>query len=196
MAAGDKRPTRGGDLLAKCPDSHAEIASKMGVDKSLVTRWISGARKPTPAQILRLEELYGIPAAAWQEPSASRPESSPASLPSPPVLPPPAPRSPPPRPADEDEDEGNNDRLQRYIRDGMRELELDTELSGVKRAEALKKLVDAQVSLDKSTGENALTMTKIAAHPEFKRVVRLITDAVAPHPEVLAKVLDALRANP
>lgn len=177
MASAERSPTRGGELLAKCADSHAEIAERTGYDKSLVTRWITGERKPTVAQAQKLDDIYGIPAAAWREPASVRAPS-------------------PPPPADEHADEDNNERLNRYIRDGMRELELDTELSGVKRAEALKKLVDAQVALDKSTGENALTMTKIAAHPEFRRVVRVITDAIAPHPEVLAKVVAALRANP
>lgn len=177
MAAADRSPTRGGEQLSKCSDSHAEIAERTGYDKSLVTRWVTGERKPTVAQAQKLDDVYGIPAAAWREPASPRAKA--------PV---------PPLPDDSAED--NNERLNRYIRDGMRELELDTELSGVKRAEALKKLVDAQVALDKSTGENALTMTKIAAHPEFRRVVRVITDAVAPHPEVLAKVVAALRANP
>jgi transcriptional regulator with XRE-family HTH domain len=177
MASADRSPTRGGEALAKCADSHAEIAERIGYDKSLVTRWVTGERKPTIAQAQKLDDVYGIPAGAWREPAAPRP------------------RAPTP-PFPDDSAEDNNERLNRYIRDGMRELELDTDLSGVKRAEALKKLVDAQVALDKSTGENALTMTKIAAHPEFKRVVRLITDAIAPHPEVLAKVVDVLRANP
>lgn len=197
MANGDKQPTRGGDMLSRCPDSHAEIAAKVGVDKSLVTRWRSGARRPTEAQQAKLEELYGIPATAWRETSEPRlpaPESEPAPVAE--IV------QRDTRPAtiqrpdvEDDDDEDNNERLQRYIRDGMRELELDVELSGVKRAEALKKLVDAQVALDKSTGENALTMARIAAHPEFQRVVRLITEAIAPYPEALAKVLEVLRAN-
>lgn len=197
MAIGDKQQqgTRVGDLIANCPDSHAEIAAKVGIDKSLVTRWRSGARKPTDAQMARLEELYG---GAYD----ARCEQPPAPDPEPPT-PLPAPRTRPaggdvarPRAPATDPEEGNNERLQRFIREGIEELELDTEISGVKRAEALKKLVDAQVALDKSTGENALTMAKIAAHPEFRRVVRLITEALAAHPEALAKVLAVLKENP
>lgn len=85
--------------------------------------------------------------------------------------------------------------LRRYIRDSLRDLELDTELSGVKKAEALKKLVDAQVALDRSTGENALTMARIVAHPEFVRVVRLITEAIAPYPEALAAATKAIEVS-
>lgn len=185
-------------MLSRCPDSHAEIAAKVGRDKSLVTRWISGARAPSERDAAKLTELYAIPVEAWREAPAPAPKgkAKPKA-----AAPPAAPPSPPPAtsrrgPADdEDEDRSNVERLHGYIREGMRELELDVELSGVKRAEALKKLVDAQVALDKSTGDNALTMTRIVAHPEFQRVLRAITEAVSPHPEVLAKVLSALEAS-
>jgi transcriptional regulator with XRE-family HTH domain len=171
--ASDKQPTRGGEQLTRSADSHAEIAAKVGVDKSLVTRWVTGERKPTRAQVEKLDALYGIPAAAWSEPPPPR-----------------APRAP----STTVEAEDNNARLQRTIRNGLDELELDTETSGVKRAEALKKLVDAQVSLDKSTGENALTMTKIVAHPEFRRMIEDVTQALVPYPEALAAVVAVLKA--
>ena len=193
MAAGEaKGQNRAGELIATCPDSHAEIAAKVGVDKSLVTRWRSGARRPTDVQLARLEELYGAPVAARRERPKAKSRPRPKASTSPAVPPPPS------RPSsDEDEhaDEDNAARLRRYIREGMRELELDTELSGVKRAEALKKLVDAQVALDKSTGENALTMQRIAVHPEFVRVVRLITEAIAPYPDALAAATRVLEAS-
>jgi transcriptional regulator with XRE-family HTH domain len=174
--ASEKQPTRGGDMLTRSADSHAEIAAKVGVDKSLVTRWVTGERKPTRAQVEKLDALYGIPPAAWSEPPPPR-----------------APRAPS-LPASTPEVEDNNARLQRTIRNGLDELELDTETSGVKRAEALKKLVDAQVSLDKSTGENALTMTKIVAHPEFRRMIEDVTQALVPYPEALAAVVAVLKA--
>lgn len=203
MATGDnKQPTQGGDMLSRCPDSHAEIAAKVGVDKSLVTRWRSGARKPTDAQQEKLEALYGIPrGAAWVESPTPRPKSADVPAPPPPSLPERQPPiverdvKPPNLPRAEDDDENNNERLHRYIRDGMRELELDADLSGVKRAEALKKLVDAQVSLDRSTGENALTTSRIVAHPEFKRVTGLIVGVISVYPDAVAKVLEILRAN-
>lgn len=195
MASGDKSPTRGGDMLSRCPDSHAEIAAKVGVDKSLVTRWRSGARRPSDEDQAKLNALYGIPPSAWDEPPPKlRAVPAAGSSERPPLTVVPRDVKPANR-VDEYADEDNNERLHRYIRDGMTELELDVELSGVKRAEALKKLVDAQVALDKSTGENALTMSRIVAHPEFKRVSGLIIDAIAPYPEALAKVLAVLEAS-
>lgn len=194
MASGDKSPTRGGDMLSRCPDSHAEIAAKVGVDKSLVTRWRSGARRPSEEDQGKLEALYGIPRDAWGEPPKLRAVPTAGSSERQPLAAVPRDVKPANR-VDEYADEDNNERLHRYIRDGMTELELDVELSGVKRAEALKKLVDAQVALDKSTGENALTMQRIIAHPEFKRIAGLIVDAIAPYPEALAKVLAVLDAS-
>ncbi len=185
---GRRTPTRGGELLAKCPDSEREIAAKVGVSASLVARWKSGQRKPTDAQILKLEELYGIPRSAWQEPPSKATSKAPKRKQAP--TPPPS----PPDVGDEDDDETTMARLHRYIRDGLRELEADAELSGVKRAEALKKLVDARVSLDKSTGENAITIAKIVAHPQFKHAVQTIVDAIAPYPEALAAATKALEA--
>lgn len=178
MATVEKKSSRAGELIERCSDSHAEIAEQLNVDKSLVTRWRSGERKPTVAQLAKLEALYGA-----EPPLPSYPEDDDDVIDAEPD-------------GDACPDEGNNARLLRYIRNGIRELENDHQLSGVKKAEALKKLVDAQVALDKSTGANALTMSRIAQHPEFKRVVRLITEALAPHPDVLGKVLDVLRANP
>lgn len=185
MSGDTKKRTRGGDMLANCPDSHAEIAAKVGVDKSLVTRWRSGARRPTDAQMARLDELYGIPPTVWTEVATVPKRAGRAERPLP---------SPPAFDDDRDDDESNTDRLRRFIRDGMRELEFDTELSGVKRAEALKKLVDAQVALDKSTGENALNLARIVAHPEFKRVVQKITEAIAVCPTCLRRAIEVLEA--
>lgn len=199
VASGDKQPTRGGDLLSRCADSHSEIAAKVGVDKSLVTRWVSGARKPSDDAMGKLEGFYGIPRGAWTEAPTPKAETGPkaeavavsrdtgtggGSCE-------PRPTEQPGREVDPDEDP--NDQLYRYIQQGIEELRADAGLSGVKKAESIKKLVDAKIALDKSTGENALTLQRIVAHAEFKRVVRLITDAVAPFPEALAAVTTALK---
>lgn len=190
MAAETQGKTRVAQLIESCADSHAEIAEKLGVDKSLVTRWRLGERRPNAAHMSKLEKLYGSAGKVRQ-------------------LPPP----PPLELADADEDEDDIDavdppvtsprgqgetsqaRLRRYILDSLQDLETDTELSGVKKAEALKKLVDAQVALDRSTGENALTLARIVAHPEFVRVVRLITEAIAPYPEALAAATKVLEES-
>ncbi len=184
---GTKHPTRGGQLLAKVADSEREIAERLDVSASLVDRWINGQRQPTDADMARLSEAYGIPPTAWNEPQLAKP---------------PAPKrgsSNDPRPTDEDDERGTGDgqirneaRLNRLIRDGMRELENDTDLSATKKAEALKKLADAQVALARSTGTNAITQARIVAHPEFKRVVQKITDAIAVCPACLRTATEVL----
>lgn len=206
MAAGDKKPTKGGAALARLPDSHAEIAAKIGVDKSLVTRWISGARRPTDEQIAKITKAYGVTKEAWAAPvtrakRAPKAVTAPAgdSLPAKPAAARPAPASAPataPAGGDPLPDTMTPvERLQRFIQDGLRELEADVELPANKRAETLKKLADAQVSLSRSTGEDALTLQRIAANPEFRRLVRRLADALAPYPEALAAAMRALKPS-
>lgn len=192
-----KRANRGGQLLSRVDDSIREIAGHMGVSPTTAGYWRTGERKPNFDDRDRLKDRYGIPVEAWDEPPVAigRPKSATAEIPE-------RPHQEERDDADDDDDEeeddeedtGNHDRLRRFIRDGIRELELDTELSGVKRAEALKKLVDAQVALDKSTGENALTLARIVAHPEFKRVVQKITEGIAVCPTCLRRAIEVLEA--
>lgn len=192
MTTGKK--TRGAELLAKVPESSREIAEHLEVSAGLVGAWKTGTRRPTKTDQARIAAKWPrVPVESWSErpkktglrrkqaaPKAARGAASDAP-------------PPPTTPAD-DSKEDNTARLHRYIREGLRELEADTELSGVKRAEALKKLVDARCALDRSTGENALTMSRILEHPQFKDAVRVITDAISPFPEALAAAIKALEA--
>lgn len=204
MAGETKTMTRGAELLAKVSASSREIATALGVSPGLVGGWKTGTRRPTKKDQARIEERWPkVPAASWSESAKKaraggaprRVELEPAPVPTTSA----EVTAPVPMPIernDQDDDlEGNNARLRRYIREGIRDLEHDTELSGVKRAEALKKLVDAQVALDRSTGENALTLARIVAHPEFQRVVKLITEAITPFPEALRAAISALEST-
>jgi transcriptional regulator with XRE-family HTH domain len=172
---GDKQKTRGGDMLAR-KASHAEIAAKVGRDKSLVTRWISGARTPSAADADKLAELFGVPVEAWREPAPkararteqSTPKKRRGSSESTTKTPTDPWRREGPGPEEGDGDDRTNvERLHAYIREGMRELEFDAELSGAKRAEALKKLVDAQVA--PSSPENSKTTVLPASWPVSAR---------------------------
>jgi len=181
----------------------------MGVSSSTAGYWRTGERKPNPEDRDRLKDRYSIPVEAWDEPPAKmgRPkgadtEAAPAAPSDEPALSEPAASSEPkatfPARAEVNLDatlQTNAVRLNRMILSDIARLEgkagADLELG--KRAEILKKLSDAQVSLAKATGETTLTIDRIAAHPEFKRCVRIITDALAAHPAALRDVGDALR---
>lgn len=56
---GTKRRNKLGEMIDRSRYKPAEIAELIGVDKSLVSRWVSGEREPTPEQIEKLEDLCG-----------------------------------------------------------------------------------------------------------------------------------------
>lgn len=45
----------------------ALLAKELGVDQSLVTRWMKRTRRPNTAQRVLIEQKYGIPILGWDE---------------------------------------------------------------------------------------------------------------------------------
>lgn len=43
----------------------ARLASELGIDPSLVTRWVQGQRRPNTAQRVHIEQEFGIPILDW-----------------------------------------------------------------------------------------------------------------------------------
>jgi transcriptional regulator with XRE-family HTH domain len=43
----------------------AELADGMGVDRGMVTRWVSGEQKPGTKYRLELKDRYGIDISSW-----------------------------------------------------------------------------------------------------------------------------------
>lgn len=48
----------------------SDVADLMGVDQSVVSRWVRGERRPDPRMRARLEDLYGIGWRLWDTDSA------------------------------------------------------------------------------------------------------------------------------
>lgn len=44
-----------------------QIADAIGVSQSIVSRWLSGDRRPDPVQRARMEDLYGIGWRLWDQ---------------------------------------------------------------------------------------------------------------------------------
>lgn len=49
----------------------SELARRLGVTQQAVNAWLVGDAKPTPENMLKLEELLGIPMQAWVSPGRS-----------------------------------------------------------------------------------------------------------------------------
>lgn len=54
--------TGGGKLTTR------EVASAVGTDSTLVSRWAAGTMRPGLAFCLAIEQIYGIPAECWLTP--------------------------------------------------------------------------------------------------------------------------------
>lgn len=58
-----------GALIGASPYSSRDIAREIGVDKSSVSRWISGSRTPTVQNLIDLAALLGVEQSAlWEGP--------------------------------------------------------------------------------------------------------------------------------
>mgnify|MGYP000890557945 CR=1 FL=1 len=58
-----------GALIGASPYSSSDIAREIGVDKSSVSRWISGSRTPTVQNLIDLAALLGVEQSAlWEGP--------------------------------------------------------------------------------------------------------------------------------
>ena len=53
--------------LRAIPERQTEIAARLGIDRSLVSRMGSGKANPTPSQKRILSAEFGIPTSAWEE---------------------------------------------------------------------------------------------------------------------------------
>lgn len=59
------RRTEGSKLLAATGLDHAAIAAALGVSRAAVTQWLSGDKRPAHGRRAAIEQLYGVPPAAW-----------------------------------------------------------------------------------------------------------------------------------
>lgn len=58
-----------GSLVDASPYTAADVARELGVDKSSVSRWISGSRTPTVQNLIDLAALLGVEQSAlWEGP--------------------------------------------------------------------------------------------------------------------------------
>jgi transcriptional regulator with XRE-family HTH domain len=57
--------------------SQSKLAEELGVSPQAVSGWVVGKSKPAPEQMVRIEDLFGIPMRAWteEEPAPASEES-------------------------------------------------------------------------------------------------------------------------
>lgn len=176
-----------------------EIAAATAVSPGTSGDWLTGRRLPGPEARQRVLARYGIDPSAWDTPATRRGGSrkspdasrrpvaaSPPSIAAEPGTEAPAAPPPPASPGEaEESNPGDNaSELHATIRSDLARLR-GTEGEGLelgKRSEVIKRLVDAQASLKKSTGSGQLTVEHILGSSAWDDLLGTIVEALVHWP--------------
>jgi len=172
----------GSVVLQRLGERQVDIAAKLGVDQSLVARWGTGERVPTPAQRKLLRAELGIQISAWDKP----PEAAPR------VVPPP----------DEFKSTPLNGvsfrvETQRLYDEVIR---LRQRAEGYREAnddrmymKALREAAIQQTLLGRLLGVTTqISEERILRMPAFRHLIDRVLSAVAPWPEALRAIIETL----
>jgi transcriptional regulator with XRE-family HTH domain len=60
-----------GAAMARDGKGRTEAASMLGVDISVLRRWLNGQRMPDIRSAARIEDVFGVPARLWAKPAST-----------------------------------------------------------------------------------------------------------------------------
>lgn len=170
----------GSVALQRFPERQVDIADRLQVDRTLIARWGSGDRAPTPAQRKLLRAVVGIPIGAWDKPAEEAPvlpvsveESIPLSAVS--------------FRAETQKLFDETVRLRRRA-EGFRETNNDKMyIKFLREAAVQQTLLGRLLGVTTQISEERMVRT-----PAFRNVVDRIMTAMAPWPEALRAIIETL----
>jgi transcriptional regulator with XRE-family HTH domain len=182
-----KPRSRGAFELARQGLTDDQVATRLDVDRTQVTRWRNGERAPDVGWRSALLREFGIAPEAWSEP-VSAPADEPVSAPAD------QPPAPPRRPPDQIIDVRSRAlRMQRDLDGLLDQLELDASATPHERAKVLASAATVITALGKLTGEaQDVGESKIVKLPAFRRIVERFLDSLRPWPDAGRAVADSL----
>lgn len=194
---------RGQEALLDTGLSLNVIARATSVSVPSVSKWRNGEGRPRKAQRESLENAYGIPFDAWDEPPNSyKPTRPPASKSAPapqraPAMATDAPIQPagaklPPYPRGPDDDASTLDHI-RYslicVRHDLKHRPMTAAGRSKVRADETRTLA----LIAKLEGAEELSEARyVKSHPEWKRLRKAIMGALEPYPDAALAVLEAI----
>lgn len=184
----DSKPVRderevtseGQRLLIEVTDAHAVIAGVTGVDKSLVSRWKSGAKSPGSAARAALHGAYGIHPSAWNRLPNTPPPASGGN-------------ARPPK-ADSTDTAGRptidlvNERIDLYA-----EMVVDTDLDPevrLRAGELERKCIAERRALEREARVREADI--VANSPEWASIRRRTLDVLKSHPDAFRAWVEAM----
>ncbi|NUP05531.1 MAG: helix-turn-helix transcriptional regulator [Polyangiaceae bacterium] len=188
----------GATALLRTGKTLVEIATEVGVSKSLVHYWVTGDKNPGKDKRERLLELYGIPVTDWDVDASTPPKTPPRAIPAAP---------PPIRVESVAESVGGAFAMARELQQSaeglLRTLREQGETDGdghkptpLERAKVMASLSTTIVALGKMTGDYDISrrLTKL---PLWRRLETELAAALRGHPEAaraVAEVFERLDA--
>lgn len=173
--------------LQRLEGTQAELAERFGVARFTLVRWLNGTSVPNPKTRRAIEDAGGPPARDWDE---LVPESAPPEAVTSPHRPSPGASSDTDATAETTRAQAN--RFYRIVEAELEALETDMDLEAGKRLSRIESLAGVVVQLGKLTGAAGLDERKIVASPAWRRITARIADALAPWPEALEAVANAM----
>lgn len=174
--------TEGQRLLLAVPESHSEVARRIGVTRQAVHAWRAGVNaRPTDAQRARLEVEYSIPADAW-----SRAAEQPAA-PTEPDEPP----GPGPERLSRLEECERMIALLRMAQSGAGKRELAQLVAEESKQIERRDRIERELR-EAEREREFLEDRMVREHPGFLRAVAAIRSALRPHPAALRDVVRVL----
>lgn len=167
----------GGDSLRRTGKAQTEIARDAAVSRVTVHQWIAGNKRPGVPKRARLQELYGIPAKAWDEPYVPRAAATPV---------------PPTQESVADGGAFSMARsLQRQAQAQLDELEHADEWDPVRKVRVMQGLASTINVLAKITGQYELGRRMLTL-PIWKQLEHEIFEALKAFPDASKSVADRL----
>lgn len=180
----DPPRTEGQRRLLAVDASLAQLAAALGTSKQSVSQWRRGQKTPAPAARALLAEKYGIDERTWSMPPGTAPQERSNEVPAQVAV----------DIAKQAARATTLDELDRLLAK-IRRIDtadlLPTEVARILETEA--KVLAQRFRCEREQSKDLEQLEeRLVSHPAFLRLVRAIRAALAPHPEALRAVHDAL----
>jgi transcriptional regulator with XRE-family HTH domain len=160
------------------------IAERIHVDRKTARQWLSGERRPSYSARQSILEAYGIAIEAWGQVTATREIARPAPAPA---------YEPDEDELDDDEDPSPLAQCERMLEAIKRDLRSPSlRMSERLRLRAEQGRTISMLARLQRDGE-MLEDRIVREHPSWRRIRAALLDALSPHPDALASVVEALR---
>lgn len=182
------RESEGQRMLREQTESLAELAAKLGVNKTTIHRWRSGEKAPGPSARAKLQAVLRIPTHTWG--LASGVPDVPSDPPAGPARAAAAIAKEAGRATTEEELDGLLKKIRAIATTGL----LPTEIARIAETEAKVLAQRYRCEKERERAQEILEDRMCFESPGFRRVTAALVAALKPYPEAMRAAVSALEA--